>query len=723
MEGSAGGEPGGAGAGGDEAMADHHPAPGAADSLPAGEAMDMSQGAGPNAPGGAAFGAPGHEPEHLGPEAVQVVANLEGGLTLLIHGNPVGHLDLTGLQAGAGGLQDVADWDSSGEDGDFLSDEEEESESESESPTSSSEEDAADPSYEPGAGGRAGRAAAAGTAAAATEEPIRYSAVEAWQEVTSKDVEDASIKTSSSHFQTADSLLCQQVAPDGPEELLVARDGKLQLFRVLEDGEAELMAKSPPLGFGPYTLARSPDGTVLAAGGGNGLLSVYWLDLGEAEVDQRMKLMVSLEVGGHPGESVHEDDSDDDGPQVTGSGMVNSLRFGTVAGRLRLLIASQDRFVYVMNVPTAFTTALPDLLCDDLHDERRAEYPQVPRASRRVEVGEIFPTADAEGMLIPNTAYPRASRRTDVIGNFRWPVNCAVPSPDGQHIAVVGDGMEVWVCHRDSGCYQARPTRLFFPQPPGRNVTSSLPGCQYAAWNRASSYLAASSDSDKGVCVWDMRTGDLIATFFDMHRRPCLALQFVPWDDRTLVWCEEKKYVHMADVELPDPRLSHQKFTTDLPQAGAPTGLAETAAPPTASNTVSVPFSGGTLHFTGGATAPLFLRPRITGLAVTAKGSMYISVEERAVLKRDLLSRWTVGRHRRFPRKFRGAVQALVMGASAAPAGEESPDAPACRLSSLPEAIFHGIIGRAAMPLAEWAPRDAASGPRSGRARATPPRR
>ena len=717
-------EPGEPGAGGDdEAMADYNYYPGAADGPPAGDAMDLSQGEGgppgPNAPGGA--------PQLLLQPGlpVQVVANLEGGYTLLVHGNPVGQL---GLHAGAGGLQDLSDWDTSGEDGDFLSDEEEEEEesSESESPTSSSEGDAADPSYEPGAGGLADRAAAAGTAAAATEEPIRYSAVEAWQEVTSKDIPHASIKTSSSHFQTADSLLCQQVAADGPEELMVARDGKLQLFRVLEGegGEAELMAKSPPLGFGPYTLARSPDGRVLAAGGGSGLLSVFWLDLGEPEVDQRMKLMVSLGLGGHPGDD-EDDEDEDDGPHGTGSGMVNSLRFGIVGGRLRLLIASQDRYVYVMNVPTAFTTALPDLLCHDLqgwaHALDPAEASHYARASRRVEVGEVFPTADAEGMLIPNTAYPRASRRTDVIGPFLWPVNCAVPSPDGQHIAVVGDDMEVMVCHRENACYNARPTRLFFPRPPGRGVTSSLAGCQYAAWNRASSYLAASSDSAKGVCVWDMRTGDLIATFFDMHRRPCLALQFVPWDDRTLVWCEEKKYVHIADVELPDPRLSHQKFTTDLPQEGVPPGLAETAVAPPASTTVSVPFSGGTLHFTAG-NAPLFLRPRITGLAVTAKGSMYISVEEQAVLKRDLLSRWTVGHHRRFPRKFQGAVRSLVMGASAAPAGEESPDAPACRLSSLPEAIFHDIIARAAMPLAEWAPRDAAREPRSERARATAPR-
>lgn len=43
------------------------------------------------------------------------------------------------------------------------------------------------------------------------------------------------------------------------------------------------------------------------------------------------------------------------------------------------------------------------------------------------------------------------SAMTATIGHFGFPVNCAVPSPNGQHVAVVGDAPRAWVVSAKHG--------------------------------------------------------------------------------------------------------------------------------------------------------------------------------------------------------------------------------------------------------------------------------
>lgn len=100
-------------------------------------------------------------------------------------------------------------------------------------------------------------------------------------------------------------------------------------------------------------------------------------------------------------------------------------------------------------------------------------------------------------------------------------------------------------------------------------------GCQYVAFNSSSTLLAATSDHLRLTAVFDVASGQLVATF-SLHNRPLLPVRFVPadnngkaaqqqlkgaggsssgsvvppgcWGDRLLVYCEASGGLHITDL-------------------------------------------------------------------------------------------------------------------------------------------------------------------------------
>jgi len=492
---------------------------------------------------------------------------------------------------------------------------------------------------------------------------VQFTSDASWREVLGDGPGGAggppSLTTSYHHFQVADALLCQEIG--GRQEVVMASVGMITLYRLHSAGGAtrarEVARHS--LGFGPYSIARSPCGRVLAAGGDDGLLSLFWLGEGDAPGQEELHPLASMALG-------------DLGRGHAADAMNNSLRFGTVAGRTRLLVANQDAHIYVFEVPEQEppreASVPPDLTCRSLY---AGALGQPGPAPRRVDLGRI-PTHDGFYWEWHETS------KTDVIGPLDCPVNCAVPSPDGRFIAAVGDSRRVSLLEQapqEGGVYAVEGSKslTFSAAAPktfmGMDVVD--PGCQYCAWNSDSTLLAVSSDSLRAVYVWQVASGALVAKYEEVNHRPCLALQFMPWDPQVLAWAEESSCVHLADVGS-NSREAHQALhlprNDGVPKAGYP--------------------------------APQRPRRRITGLAVSPSGTLFVSTKEK-LLSRGLLHQWTTETHRLFPESFQEAVKTIVAGAGPGCSSPGAGDA-SSGLDSLPEPLLHNIIHRSAFPLASW---------------------
>tara|TARA_B100000579_G_C22758182_1_gene817541 strand:- start:100 stop:1194 length:1095 start_codon:yes stop_codon:yes gene_type:complete len=290
--------------------------------------------------------------------------------------------------------------------------------------------------------------------------------------------------------------------------------------------------------------------------------------------------------------------------------------------------------------------------------------------------------------------------RTDAIGPFRDPVNCAEVSPDGNWLAAVMDAHSVWVVPLskrswgkvkefsenprplDRICSPHEALKLFVRRgsrgswAPGEHkevlhdptVTfdHSGYGCQYCAWNPSSTLLAVSSDSLHVVNVFDVERHGTAVARFPYHETPCLGLSFTPWGNgvagETLVWAQEYTSLHVALLD--DFKRLPSCVDFDPPHR-------ETYALD--------------------REAPRGLR-RINGLGITPGGTVLLGLNDRMVGIK-LLRHWSPETHSLFPEAFKAVVRAVVLGAD--PRGGSV-------LASLPTPLLQRILGRAAFPLAPW---------------------
>ena len=555
----------------------------------------------------------------------------------------------------------------------------------------------------------------------------------------SSDGPSGRIPSSVYHSQTADSV-CVGAGPGGATEVAVLSHlppgvpgvpgvvsgmgceprGNIALYRLAEGGGSspsahngmDLLATAE-LDFGAHTFARSPCGSFLAVGGDEGELEVYEVlrEGGSVRLDRVMMALIGV---------TYVDDGvagvDDDF-----LAMNNSVRFCVIQGTLRLIVASQNRYVYILNIVTGDRRKIPperplyvSLLDSDgkypWHSPSRPVDPEQHLGSTRQwalnwwVVSPQSPAASLEclgpGMRGNDEIGTWHRGRTDAIGPFRDPVNCAEVSPDGNWLAAVMDAHSVWVVPLskrswgkvkefsenprplDRICSPHEALKLFVRRgsrgswAPGEHeevlhdptVTfdHSGYGCQYCAWNPSSTLLAVSSDSLHVVNVFDVERHGTAVARFPYHETPCLGLSFTPWGNgvagETLVWAQEYTSLHVALLD--DFKRLPSCVDFDPPHR-------ETYALD--------------------REAPRGLR-RINGLGITPGGTVLLGLNDRMVGIK-LLRHWSPETHSLFPEAFKAVVRAVVLGAD--PRGGSV-------LASLPTPLLQRILGRAAFPLAPW---------------------
>jgi hypothetical protein len=110
------------------------------------------------------------------------------------------------------------------------------------------------------------------------------------------------------------------------------------------------------------------------------------------------------------------------------------------------------------------------------------------------------------------------------------PLNICECSPDGKWLAVGVDQAAVLLVPAGVG-YQHQACRILDLCPllsprMGVQPHQGTLGCQYVAFNSSSSLLAATSDHLRMTSVFDVASGQLVATF-SLHNRPLLPVRFV----------------------------------------------------------------------------------------------------------------------------------------------------------------------------------------------------
>jgi hypothetical protein len=110
------------------------------------------------------------------------------------------------------------------------------------------------------------------------------------------------------------------------------------------------------------------------------------------------------------------------------------------------------------------------------------------------------------------------------------PLNICECSPDGQWLAVGVDQAAVLLVPAGVG-YQHKACKVLDMCPllsprMGDNGHQGTLGCQYVAFNSSSILLAATSDHLRMASVFDVVSGQLVATF-SLHNRPLLPVRFV----------------------------------------------------------------------------------------------------------------------------------------------------------------------------------------------------
>eukprot|EP00892_Ulva_mutabilis_P010234 jgi/Ulvmu1/7583/UM038_0006.1 len=215
--------------------------------------------------------------------------------------------------------------------------------------------------------------------------------------------------------------------------------------------------------------------------------------------------------------------------------MLNCIRFGSVAGVQRALVAGQNGGIYVFEIPPVPTVgkkppAGADFICHSLrppnapgrfgshtelmsdllmgqqsneHDET-LKMPIVLEdtlVERMPDLREMTHAAD----VLRTPIVQECLSETRVLTRLSGAVNCAQPSPCGRWVAVLTDSMTVMLLP-EALDYKLRCGMLLLWPDVGRpSRTSTCIGCQYVAWSSDGQYLAVSSDSHKAVSIWRVR--------------------------------------------------------------------------------------------------------------------------------------------------------------------------------------------------------------------------
>ena len=519
------------------------------------------------------------------------------------------------------------------------------------------------------------------------------------------------ISSSYGHFQVADGLLCNTY--DGVnDELVLVRSRALHLYTVprapSEDGVLASEEEDLDLGINPYTMARSANGDLIAVGGECQIMIVTY---NREKRALRYGAIIVFHNHSHRAEMPY----------------CNSVRFGKVGGRERLLGTNQNGNIYVFEVPSLadIETAHENqkdaaalFMCSSLYDNSWnpfwATSDDLGREAQTMRVfgvpvatwldGIEHSTGQDLSQALPFIA--NMEMATNVIGKFPIALNCAVPSPDSKWIAAVGDSQMIFICpvdkivegrvmrysrqvpgfaspsHRE-GVLVPHVIRLKLPVKFGNSREfAQRPFSQYCNWNASSSLLAVSSDNAKYVAVFSVDNWQCLRVFDSV--RPCLPVAFLEGFDATLVWSEDiGSHVTVGNVGCAQKR--KERCQMDLPERINRNKRKE--------------FTRALNHLSGLTRGPIDGQ-RITGLGTSASfadnvTTVYTATTE-LVSRHRVLSSWTPETHHKFVgRKHRRAVRQVLMGAYSG--GSQN------YLKLLPEPLLLKIIGLTAFPLEDWA--------------------
>jgi hypothetical protein len=366
--------------------------------------------------------------------------------------------------------------------------------------------------------------------------------------------------------------------------------------------------------------------------------------------------------------------------------MVNGCRFGTVAGRERLLAAEQSGWVYVLDLPpperragAALGAALP---CTELGatSEHWAMRPVTLFAqAAQTQMGV---TLEARGV----------PARTAALGPFAAGVNLAVASPDGRWIAVCLDAPNLLLLDQRVGfAPRALPLALARPVPPrGAGPRAVDVGAQYCAFTASSTLLAATSDALRAVFVFEPASGARLLRV-ENFARALLPCAWAPWAEDVLVIAEEARQVHVLRARGGPPDQDARE---------------ELAAPRDGSQLLRLP------TVPAPAAARLALtehecvrRRRVTGMCATPGGDLLVAASSGAVWRYPATSvPWSPRAHRRWPASFHAAARALLLSAARLAREAERPGAPpaAATLGSLERDVLEQVLRAAAEPRLDW---------------------
>jgi hypothetical protein len=367
--------------------------------------------------------------------------------------------------------------------------------------------------------------------------------------------------------------------------------------------------------------------------------------------------------------------------------MVNGCRFGTVAGRERLLAAEQSGWVYILDLPpperragAALGAALP---CTGLGatSEHWAMRPVTLFA--QAAQAPMGVTLEARG----------APARTAALGPFAAGVNLAVASPNGRYVAVALDAPELIILDQSAGfAPRALPLALARPAPPrGAGPRAVDVGAQYCAFNASSTLLAATSDALRAVFVFEPASGARLLRV-ENFARALLPCAFAPWaDDDVLVVAEESRQVHILRTRggPPDQDTREERAA---PRAGSQLLRLPTVPAPAAARLALTELER-------------VRRRRVNGMCATPGGDLLVAASSGAVWRYPATSvSWSTRAHRHWPASFHAAARALLLSAARLAREAERPGAPpaAATLGLLERDVLEQVLRAAAEPRLDW---------------------
>jgi hypothetical protein len=109
-------------------------------------------------------------------------------------------------------------------------------------------------------------------------------------------------------------------------------------------------------------------------------------------------------------------------------------------------------------------------------------------------------------------------------------------------------------------------------------------GCQYVAFNSSSSLVAATSDHLRMTSVFDVATGQQVATF-SLHNRPLLPVQFVTASSNGTLEAQRQRQEQLQLQQQQQQRAVHsaddgpvQLLSTRAEQAGGSSGSSSSSS-------------------------------------------------------------------------------------------------------------------------------------------------